>query len=76
MSNPLVSVILPTLNRSELLRVAARSVLAQSCSDLELIIVDDGSQEDIGLLACSLDDSRVQVVRREQIGRASCRERV
>ena len=68
MSNPLVSVILPTLNRSELLRVAARSVLAQSCSDLELIIVDDGSQEDIGLLACSLDDSRVQVVRREHTG--------
>jgi glycosyltransferase involved in cell wall biosynthesis len=43
----LVSVIIPTYNRSGLLREALRSVLAQSFTDYEVIVVDDGSEEDI-----------------------------
>lgn len=38
-----VSVLIPTRNRPELLPKAVASVLAQSCTDLELIIVNDGS---------------------------------
>ena len=40
---PHVSVIIPVFNRPELLHFAVQSVLAQSFTDYELIVVDDGS---------------------------------
>ncbi len=66
-----VSVILPTFNRSQQLAAAARSVLQQSFRDLELLIVDDGSTEDIGAVASALADDRVVFIRRETNGGAS-----
>ena len=42
---PLVSVVIPTYNRSQLVLEAAASVLAQSYRPLELIVVDDGSTD-------------------------------
>jgi hypothetical protein len=42
---PLVSVIVPTYQRRATIRRAVESVLAQSCRDLELIVVDDGSDD-------------------------------
>lgn len=44
---PLVSAIVPVFNRTDVLRNAVDSVLAQSHTDFELVIVDDGSSEDI-----------------------------
>lgn len=46
MSNPLVSVVLPTFQRASLLRVAVESVFAQSWRPLELVVVDDGSSDE------------------------------
>jgi glycosyltransferase involved in cell wall biosynthesis len=42
---PLVTVIIPTRDRPELLQRAVASVLAQTCADFEVIVVDDGSGE-------------------------------
>ena len=46
MNKPLVSVIITTLNRPQLLRRVIRSVQAQTYSNYELHVVDDGSSDD------------------------------
>lgn len=49
MSNPLLSIIIPTYNRPHLLPRAVRSALEQTMEDLEVIVVDDGSTEPVNL---------------------------
>ena len=46
--NPKVSVVIPTYNRATTVPRAIESVLAQTVSDLEVIVVDDGSSDDTG----------------------------
>jgi len=46
MTVPLVSIVLPTFNRPQLLRLTLDSVFTQSLRDFELIIADDGSDEE------------------------------
>jgi len=59
---PLVSVVLPTHDRPQLLAEAVRSVLRQAVLDWELVIVDDASTPPVDITA---DDARVRVVRNE-----------
>jgi glycosyltransferase involved in cell wall biosynthesis len=58
--SPTVSVIIPTYNRSKTLGDAMASVLSQSWTDLELIVVDDGSVEDVEPIVLGLHDPRVK----------------
>jgi len=44
---PLVSVIIPTWNRADMLKTALNSVFSQNYPNLEVIVVDDGSTDDI-----------------------------
>jgi glycosyltransferase involved in cell wall biosynthesis len=68
--NANVSVILPTFNRTRSLRAAMISVLSQSYDDLELIVVDDASFENVEELVASIGDERVRYIRREKNGGA------
>ena len=58
-----VSVILPVYNRSHSLSTACESVLGQSFRDLELIVVDDASSQDLKKVVGALDDPRVRYIR-------------
>ena len=46
LSGPLVSVLIPTFNRSRLLMLAIESVLSQHYENLEIIVVDNNSTDD------------------------------
>jgi Glycosyl transferase family 2 len=66
----LISVVLPTHNRADLVQPAVRSVIAQSYSNWELLVVDDASEDDTPDVLSTFTDSRVRVLRREQQGGA------
>jgi glycosyltransferase involved in cell wall biosynthesis len=65
---PVVSVILPTYNRVELLSNAIRSVLNQTFQDFEIIVVDDFSTQQIDEVVSWFADSRIRLFRRNQNG--------
>ncbi|KQV33364.1 MULTISPECIES: glycosyltransferase family 2 protein [unclassified Rhizobium] len=66
-----VSVILPTYNRTRTLPAAIASVLSQSYTNFELIVVDDASQEDVESLVKGIDDPRIRYIRRPVNGGAA-----
>jgi glycosyltransferase involved in cell wall biosynthesis len=68
MSKPLVSVILPVYNGENYLRLAIESVLAQTFSDYELIIVDDGSVDATADIVRAYETPRIRYVRQENTG--------
>jgi glycosyltransferase involved in cell wall biosynthesis len=59
MSTPLVSVVIPAYNHERFVGAAVESVLGQSCSDLELIVIDDGSRDRTGEVVRGYTDSRL-----------------
>lgn len=67
--NPLVSVIIPTLNRRELLqRRSLKSVLGQSFKRWECVIVDDGSSDGTGIWVDEFakDERRIRYFRNKE----------
>jgi len=59
MGSPVVSIIMATYNREEWLPNAMESVLNQTYQDWELIIWDDGSQDDTREVVASYKDKRI-----------------
>ena len=70
MGSPRVSVIMPCWNAARYLDEAMGSVLAQTFSEFEVVVVDDGSDDETPALldAWAGRDSRVRVVRQEHQG--------
>jgi glycosyltransferase involved in cell wall biosynthesis len=61
---PLVSVVVPTFNRSRYLGGALRSALAQTYTNIEVIVSDDASTEDVyGTTVAGFSDPRIRYVR-------------
>ena len=67
-AQPLISVILPMRNAAPFLREAVDSVLAQSFSDFELVVVDDGSIDDGPDIVESYEDPRIRLLRKTKSG--------
>ena len=68
---PLVSVIIPVYNGARFLRAALESVFAQTYRPLEVIVIDDGSADDSGVIAQSFPE--VRYIRQENQGVAAAR---
>ncbi len=61
------SILLPTRNRLDLLKLAIESVLLQDNPDWEIIISDNASTDDACAYAASLGDSRIRCFRTERL---------
>lgn len=73
---PLVSVVIPTLDRLDLVGEAVASVLAQTAGDLELVVVDDGGTDGVAeVLPRRFPDPRLRVVRQDNRGASAARNR-
>lgn len=64
----LVSVIIPTYNRGDLIAETIRSVLRQSYKNLEIIVVDDGSTDGTAGIVKGIDDPRVRYIYQDNAG--------
>ncbi len=76
MNIPRISVVLPTHNRADYLALAVASALAQTESDIELIVVDDASTDNTPELLAHLAvaDKRIHVIRNNvSVGGAGAR---
>lgn len=66
----LVSVVVPVFNGERYLTEALKSLIAQTYANLEIIVVDDGSSDSIGVVKIieSLSDSRIRLIQKENGG--------
>ena len=77
MDRPLVTISSAFYNESAYLRTLIQSVLAQTFTDWELILLDDGSEDDSLQIAKSIDDPRVKVFTNgENLGRSASLNRL
>lgn len=70
---PRVCVIVPCFNREDTVEEAVRSVLTQSVNDLEVIAVDDGSEDRTWAVLESIRDPRLRLVRNPGKGVSAAR---
>lgn len=66
--SPAVSVVIPCFNRSSELERSLRSVVAQTFTDFEVVVGDDGSTDDLAAVVDKVGDPRVRIARRAENG--------
>jgi glycosyltransferase involved in cell wall biosynthesis len=59
---PLVSVVMPTRGRADFLSLALGSALRQHEADLEIVVVDDGLQQQPAAALSDIQDSRIRLI--------------
>ncbi|MEM7300515.1 MAG: glycosyltransferase family 2 protein [Pseudomonadota bacterium] len=67
------SVVIPLYNKRDFIRRAVDSVLAQSHSDFELIVVDDGSTDGSAETLGDIEDPRLILIRQDNQGEGAAR---
>ncbi len=72
---PTITVITPTYNRADLVREAIDSVLQQTFTDFELIVIDDGSTDESEAVIGAIDDPRLKYIKQENGGASAARNR-
>jgi glycosyltransferase involved in cell wall biosynthesis len=72
-SSPRVSAIVPAYNAARTIAQTLESALTQTMSDLEVIVVDDGSADATGAVVENIADPRVQLMSQTNAGVATAR---
>lgn len=72
-SNLLFSVIIPTYNRAHLISKAIQSVIDQQYNNWELLIIDDGSNDNTKIVVSTFNDSRITYFHQTNKGRSAAR---
>ncbi|HJP39532.1 MAG TPA: glycosyltransferase [Gammaproteobacteria bacterium] len=72
---PLVTVVIPAYNEAETIAAAINSVMQQSFTNFELLVIDDGSTDDTAEISAAIADPRVQVLSFDNQGLAASRNR-
>jgi glycosyltransferase EpsJ len=74
---PAISVIVPAYNVEHYIDTAIKSLLSQSFSDFELIVINDGSTDSSGPIADAFarDDCRIRVIHQKNCGAPTARNR-
>jgi len=75
MDKAAIAVVIPAYNPGRFLNEAIESVLAQTITQWECVIVDDGSTDDTPSRLAAYRDSRIQSVRQDNSGECAARAR-
>ncbi|MCH4099750.1 MAG: glycosyltransferase [Prevotella sp.] len=77
MKSPLVSIIIPLYNKEKSIKTTIESALHQSYSNIEIVVIDDGSTDNSADIAKNLakQDNRIHFVHQENSGASSARNR-
>lgn len=72
---PLISVVIPVFNGEKTIKETIESVLKQTFTDFEIIVINDGSQDATIEIISSIKDERIQVYSYPNAGLAASRNR-
>jgi glycosyltransferase involved in cell wall biosynthesis len=72
-NTPSVSIIMPAYNTALYIAEAIHSVLEQTYTDFELVVVDDGSTDETPQIIASIHDPRIRVIRQPNAGLSAAR---
>ncbi len=70
---PFFSIVIPTYNRAHLVRKTIESVLAQEDQDFEIIVVDDGSEDNTEEVVRAVGDERLHYYKKDNAERGAAR---
>lgn len=73
MANPLITIVICTYNRADMLKEAMPSILAQTYEPVEILVFDDGSTDNTGEVVADFGDNRVRYYRQDNKGLAAAR---
>ena len=71
MTSPAITVLLPVYNGAADVEKAVASVLSQTFTDFELLIINDGSQDNSADLLARIADSRIRLINQANLGLAA-----
>lgn len=71
----MISVVIPLYNKRDSIARTIESVLKQTFTDFEIIVVDDGSKDGSSEIVRSFEDERIKIIQQENAGVAAARNR-